>query len=106
MRYFGREVDVKAIVEAVLKVRELERSNADVTVTDFTLPLGDAYRDWTAEFIDTIADFAARDARVARPQLAPCTLRASAHCRSAAPCCHAPRSGGAAVGRDSHRCRR
>lgn len=66
MRYFRREIDVKAIVEAVLKVRELERLNPDVSSIDFTSALGDAYRDWTAEFIDTIADFAERDARVAR----------------------------------------
>src|SRR5689334_285142 len=66
MLYFRREIDVRAIVEAVLKVRELERSNPEVSSIDFTSALGEAYRGWTAEFIDTIADFAERDARVAR----------------------------------------
>lgn len=66
MLYYRNEIDVQAIVEAVLKVRALERSNPEVSASDFTAALGDAYRDWTAEFIDTIADFAERNARVAR----------------------------------------
>jgi hypothetical protein len=66
MQHYRREIDVKAIIEAVLKVRALERTNADVSSTDFVLMLADAYRGWTGEFIDTIVDYAERDLRVAR----------------------------------------
>ena len=66
MLHFRREIDVQAIIAAVLAVRALARTNSDISSADFTLALGDAYRGWTAESIDTIADYVERDIRVAR----------------------------------------
>jgi hypothetical protein len=61
MLHYRREIDVEAIIAAVLKVRALERTNPAVSATDFVISLAEAYRDWTGEFIDTIADYAERD---------------------------------------------
>jgi len=66
MRHYRREIDVKAIIHAVLAVRALERTNRDVSSSDFVMQVADAYRGWTGEFIDTIADYVERDRRVAR----------------------------------------
>lgn len=66
MLHYRREIDVKAIIEAVLKVRALERTNPDVSSSDFVMLIADAYRGWTGEFIDAIADYVERDIRAAR----------------------------------------
>jgi predicted RecB family nuclease len=59
-------IDVKAIIKAGLAMRALERTNEYVSSSDFTIRLAEVYSDWTAEFIDTILDYAERDLRVAR----------------------------------------
>lgn len=66
MLHYRREIDVKAIIDAVVAVRALERTNPDVSSSDFVMQVADAYRGWTGEFIDTIADYVERDRRVAR----------------------------------------
>lgn len=59
-------IDVKAIIAACLAIRTLERTNGEVSSSDFVICLAEVYSDWTAEFIDTILDYAERELRLAR----------------------------------------
>jgi hypothetical protein len=55
MRYHS-EMDLALVIKTGLAVRELERSNKEISSSDFTLSLGEVYKDWTADLIDTILD--------------------------------------------------
>lgn len=67
MRVYRGDIDVRAIIDAGLAVRALERADSErVSSSDFVVSIGQGYDDWSAEFIDTILDFIERDRRVAR----------------------------------------